>query len=82
MTEEPTPTTEKPMETPARTAAPKKDKGESSPFYWGTGRRKAAVARVRIRAGEGKFIDSTVGQTVNAATEGSVNWTGELKELQ
>lgn len=25
-------------------------------FTWGTGRRKAAVARVRIRAGEGKFL--------------------------
>ncbi len=25
-------------------------------FTWGTGRRKAAVARVRIRPGEGKFI--------------------------
>ncbi len=25
------------------------------PFYWGTGRRKTAVARVRIRPGSGKF---------------------------
>ncbi len=25
-------------------------------FCWGTGRRKSAVARVRIRAGDGKFI--------------------------
>jgi len=24
-------------------------------YYWGTGRRKTAVARVRIRSGEGKF---------------------------
>ena len=24
-------------------------------YYWGTGRRKSSVARVRIRAGEGKF---------------------------
>lgn len=27
----------------------------SRPYIWGTGRRKAAVARVRIRPGEGKF---------------------------
>lgn len=25
-------------------------------YYWGTGRRKTAVARVRIRPGEGKFL--------------------------
>ena len=25
-------------------------------YWWGTGRRKASVARVRIRPGEGKFI--------------------------
>ena len=25
-------------------------------FYWGTGRRKNAVARVRLVAGEGKFL--------------------------
>ncbi len=25
-------------------------------FYWGTGRRKNAVARVRLAAGEGKFL--------------------------
>ena len=24
-------------------------------FFWGTGRRKSAVARVRLRAGDGKF---------------------------
>lgn len=27
-----------------------------SPFIWGTGRRKTAVARVRIREGTGKFL--------------------------
>lgn len=27
-----------------------------SPFTWGTGRRKTAVARVRIREGTGKFL--------------------------
>ena len=25
-------------------------------FYWGTGRRKTAVARVRLKAGTGKFL--------------------------
>ncbi len=25
-------------------------------YWWGTGRRKAAVARVRVRPGEGKFL--------------------------
>lgn len=25
-------------------------------FYWGTGRRKSAIARVRIRLGEGKLL--------------------------
>ena len=29
---------------------------DKSGFYWGTGRRKTAVARVRVKAGTGKFI--------------------------
>ena len=28
----------------------------AAPFVWGTGRRKTAVARVRIREGTGKFL--------------------------
>jgi small subunit ribosomal protein S9 len=28
----------------------------AQPFIWGTGRRKTAVARVRIREGSGKFL--------------------------
>ncbi len=28
----------------------------SNPYVWGTGRRKTAVARVRIRAGTGQFL--------------------------
>jgi len=28
----------------------------AQPFIWGTGRRKTAVARVRIREGTGKFV--------------------------
>ncbi len=34
--------------------APAPDKGGG--YIWGTGRRKSAVARVRIRAGEGKIL--------------------------
>ncbi len=30
--------------------------GTANPYTWGTGRRKTAVARVRIRDGSGKFI--------------------------
>ena len=40
-------------EAPVATA--KKSK-VNNPYTWGTGRRKAAVARVRIKPGEGKFI--------------------------
>jgi small subunit ribosomal protein S9 len=31
-------------------------KPDAGGFLWGTGRRKSAVARVRIRKGEGKFL--------------------------
>ncbi len=31
-------------------------KADQGGFYWGTGRRKTAVARVRLRPGEGKFL--------------------------
>ncbi len=62
MTDEPTPTTPdvvKPPSdgapTPPQTPKPKKSK-VNNPYIWGTGRRKAAVARVRIRPGEGKFL--------------------------
>jgi len=34
----------------------KKSAGMQYGYYWGTGRRKAAVARVRIRPGDGKFL--------------------------
>jgi len=36
--------------TPSRPLTPQR------PFYWGTGRRKAAIARVRIKPGTGKFL--------------------------
>jgi small subunit ribosomal protein S9 len=48
---------------PAAAPAPKKPKG-TNPYIWGTGRRKTAVARVRIKAGTGKFMvnEREVGQ--------------------
>jgi len=50
-----------PVPAPTPTPAPiasvsKKKKGFVNPFVWGTGRRKAAVARVRIKEGDGKFL--------------------------
>lgn len=42
---------------PATAAAPAKKKSPvNNPYIWGTGRRKSAVARVRIKPGEGKFL--------------------------
>ena len=40
----------------AKTAPAKATPPSNAPFVWGTGRRKASVARVRIRLGEGKFL--------------------------
>ena len=54
VTTEEAPATEAAEAAPVVVAAPAKpDKGG---FYWGTGRRKAAIARVRIRPGTGKFL--------------------------
>lgn len=39
---------------PATTATAKKS--PKNPYIWGTGRRKTAIARVRIKSGSGKFI--------------------------
>jgi small subunit ribosomal protein S9 len=44
-----------PKEPAPKEAAPS-GKPPDGHWWWGTGRRKAAVARVRIRPGEGKFI--------------------------
>jgi len=52
---------DQPMETMVEQAgqvavqAEPQPKGPKYGFYWGTGRRKTAVARVRIKAGDGKF---------------------------
>jgi small subunit ribosomal protein S9 len=42
-------TTVEPVATPRQTALP-------GNWWWGTGRRKTAIARVRVKAGEGKFL--------------------------
>ena len=44
---------EKPKPKPSRTAPPLP---EGQHYVWGTGRRKASVARVRIRPGSGKVL--------------------------
>jgi small subunit ribosomal protein S9 len=43
-------------------AAPK-SAGPKFGYYWGTGRRKTAVARIRVKAGSGKFVVN--GKTVD-----------------
>lgn len=48
---------EAPKKAPAPKAKPKPTKAPSKGnWHWGTGRRKSAVARVRIRPGSGNFI--------------------------
>jgi small subunit ribosomal protein S9 len=72
MTDEPTPTSgspqpqpeqPEPAPTPALTPTPIQAPSTESekpkvvnPYTWGTGRRKTAIARVRIRPGDGKFL--------------------------
>lgn len=63
MTEEPaaTPTPEpkpdpKPVKPPAKAPSRKKAAKSGATYIWGTGRRKSAVARVRVCPGKGKFI--------------------------
>ncbi len=40
----------------AEPEVPKKKRADKGGFYWGTGRRKSSVARVRIKPGSGKLI--------------------------
>ena len=42
--------------TPAPAPAPAKPKTPAGNYIWGVGRRKTAVARVRVRPGDGKFF--------------------------
>ena len=56
-TPEPTPTpTPAPAKPVAKASSRKKAPKQGATYIWGTGRRKSAVARVRIRPGTGKFI--------------------------
>lgn len=41
---------------PSAAPATKKKSPFQNPYIWGTGRRKTAVARVRIKPGTGKFV--------------------------
>lgn len=50
-----TPVAAAPPPAPAPVAAPRASMGAGQ-YSWGTGRRKSAVARVRIRPGDGKFV--------------------------
>ncbi|MBW8001273.1 MAG: 30S ribosomal protein S9 [Planctomycetes bacterium] len=43
-------------QTETQTQAPKKKGPDKGGFFWGMGRRKSSVARVRIKPGEGKLI--------------------------
>ena len=56
--ETPAPEPVAPVSPPVAAAStePKKKGAPGATYIWGTGRRKAAVARVRIKPGEGKFI--------------------------
>ncbi len=65
MTDEPTPIPESepqiPAPEPPAAPGPAPEPVKTPPiagkqYIWGTGRRKTAVARVRVRRGEGKFI--------------------------
>lgn len=47
-------TTKAPVEQPRPLSEPKAP--DKAGFWWGTGRRKTAVARVRIKPGSGKFL--------------------------
>lgn len=43
-------------ESETETRAPRRRRVESGGYFWGTGRRKRSVARVRIKPGTGKFV--------------------------
>jgi small subunit ribosomal protein S9 len=55
-TETSTTTTAPDAPTSAPAAAPQRTTPTAGNWWWGTGRRKTAVARVRVRPGDGKFI--------------------------
>ncbi|MHC4623643.1 MAG: 30S ribosomal protein S9 [Planctomycetota bacterium] len=44
------------VQAPAPAAQPVKKEAGKGGYYWGTGRRKSSVARVRIKPGDGKLL--------------------------
>ena len=55
MTDAPAPDMHATPTVAAPAAATKKPALGNNPYHWGTGRRKTAVARVRIKPGSGQF---------------------------
>jgi len=45
-----------PVETQVKSKPTKKQIADKGGFWWGTGRRKSSVARVRIKPGDGKLL--------------------------
>jgi small subunit ribosomal protein S9 len=45
-----------PATAPQPSAKPVKSGADKATYYWGTGRRKSSVARVRIKTGAGKLL--------------------------
>lgn len=56
MSDAPNTTTHTTTATPAPAGAQANKAKVKNPYVWGTGRRKTAVARVRIKPGAGKFL--------------------------
>jgi len=52
----PTPTMTEPTQPPPDAEPRRTSKDKRGGYSWGTGRRKCAVARVRVKPGEGKFL--------------------------
>jgi small subunit ribosomal protein S9 len=55
MTNQENPATSESSAPATATTAPIRTKPSAGNWWWGTGRRKTAVARVRVRPGDGKF---------------------------
>lgn len=57
-------------------------------FDWHSAAAKGGYHTIQVVIGAkqytgiGKFMDATTSQSVNSGTEGSFNWTGQLKPLE
>ena len=67
------PTEEQEVVAETKTATAQKSTPEDGHWWWGTGRRKASVARVRIRPGDGTF---------NVNTKDLTEYFSELRDHQ